>query len=261
MINQPFSFKSLPPAIRGLIVVNCAIFLLQWAVGPSMTSYLGLVPAHVLQDLWLWQIFTYMFLHAGIFHLLFNMFVLWTFGREMENMWGSLSFLWYYLLCGWGAGVCNVLFTPTSTYPSIGASGSIYGLLVAFAVLFPQSVLYMYFVIPMRAKHAVMLFVAIEFLAGFSGAGSGRANFAHLGGMLTGYIYLKSGSWRFPNLSLSGLFGKFSRRSSPASGGNSPIHDLSEEVDRILDKILKQGMESLTSEERELMRRYSKMKK
>jgi hypothetical protein len=178
-------------------------------------------------------------------------------------MWGSLSFLWYYLLCGWGAGVCNVLFTPSATYPSIGASGSIYGLLVAFGVLFPQAVLYLYFVIPMRARQAVILFAVIEFLAGFSGAASGRANIAHLGGMLTGFIYLKSGSWRLPKMDFSNLIGKFSSKkpSSSAKGGGVPMHELSEEVDRILDKILKEGMESLTPEERELMRRYSKMKK
>jgi membrane associated rhomboid family serine protease len=260
-INQPFSYRALPPAVRALVTANLAFFLLQMLTGARLTAWFGLAPARVLQDLWLWQIGTYMFLHAGFFHLLLNMYVLWTFGREIELQWGSLPFLWYYLVCGWGAAVFNILFSPTGTAPSVGASGAIYGVLVAFAVMFPQTIVYLYFFIPLRVRQLVLLFAGIEFLAGFSGSSSGVANIAHLGGMLTGYLYLKSGTvrWRAGRL-WSGLTSRAraafgSRREAPR------FHDLNAEVDRILDKILKQGVQSLTREEQELMRRYSKTKK
>jgi membrane associated rhomboid family serine protease len=260
MINQPFSFRALPPAIRALIVVNVAAFVVQRFAGGDMVSVLGLVPARVLQDLWLWQLGTYMFLHGGFFHLLLNMFVLWTFGREIENTWGSLSFLWYYAICGLGGAVLNVLLSPHSTAPSIGASGAIYGVLVAFAVLFPQAVVYLYFVIPLRAKQMVILFAALEFLAGFSGTPSGVANLAHLGGMATGFLYLKSGYYRWRLSLFPKKFGRWFRERSEQKN-EVKFHDLSQEVDRILDKISRQGVDSLTPEEQELMRRYSRMKK
>jgi membrane associated rhomboid family serine protease len=254
-INRPFSFSSLPPVVRGLVVANAAVFLAQWFAGGRMVPLLGLVPARVLQDLWLWQVATYMFLHANFLHLLFNMYVLWAFGRELELRWGSGPFLWFYLICGWGAGVFNVLFSPSSLNPSIGASGAIYGLLVAFAMMFPEAVLLLYFLIPMKARHVVILFAALEFMLGFSGAGSGVANLAHLGGMVTGYVYLKSGSWNF-------RLPAFLRRrpKSQALQRKNRFHDLDAEVDRILDKILKQGLNSLTADEREVMRRYSQSK-
>lgn len=261
-LNQPFSFKGLPPAIRGLIVLNTLGFLLHLVLGARINQIFGLVPSRVLQDLWLWQIATYMFLHGGFFHFLLNMYVLWAFGREIEREWGSGPFLWYYLLCGWGAGVFNVLFSPHSTLPSVGASGAIYGLLVAFALLFPQAVLYLYFVIPLRARQVVVLFAAIEFLAGFSGASSGVANLAHLGGMLTGFLYLKSGGLGASLLGLASRWRQKKPRVRPARDRRAvQFHDLSAEVDRILDKISKDGMASLTSEERDLMERYSRMKK
>jgi membrane associated rhomboid family serine protease len=243
-----------------LILVNGVVFLLQWIIGPSMVTLLGLSPVRVLQNLWLWQVTTYMFLHANILHLLFNMYVLWTFGRAIEERWGAWPFLWYYMLCGWGAAVFNVLFSPQTLTPSIGASGAIYGVLVAFAILFPETVLYLYFLIPIRAKHAVMLFAAIEFMVGFSGAASGVANLAHLGGMVTGFFYLKSSFLtRWAENRLSRL-----KESSAAKKNRKPgldFHELSQEVDRILEKILREGIDSLTPEEQELMRRYSKMKK
>ncbi len=259
-INQPFSFRSLPPAVRGLILANSVVFVAQLFSGGRLTALFGLTPARVLQDLWLWQIATYMFLHGGLFHFLLNMYVLWAFGREIERQWGAGAFLWYYLVCGWGAGVFNVLFSPNAMTPSIGSSGAIYGVLVAFAVLFPQAVLYLYFLIPLRARQVVILFAAVEFLAGFSGAASGVANLAHLGGMLTGFLYLKSGSLRDRWASLPGrVRGWFSAKARQKP--EPRFHDLSQEVDRILDKILKQGVNSLTPEEQELMRRYSKTKK
>ncbi|MBI4397430.1 MAG: rhomboid family intramembrane serine protease, partial [Elusimicrobia bacterium] len=255
----------LPPAVRGLIVANGVVFLLQLIVGPRLVATFGLSSAKVLQDLWLWQIVTYMFLHGGIFHLLLNMYVLWAFGREIENRWGSGPFLLYYLICGLGAAVFNVLLSPGAMRASIGASGAIYGVLVAFAILFPQAVLYLYFVIPLRAWQLVALFAVIEFLAGFSGAASGVANLAHLGGMLTGFLYLKSGSvGAFAGKAASRWRGWFQKKAQPRARRDSrkvELHELSREVDRILDKILKEGIDSLTPEEQDLMKRYSKMKK
>lgn len=259
-LNQPLNFRALPPGIRALIVVNTALFLGQWLMGPQVTALLGLAPARVLQDLWLWQLATYMFLHGGFFHLLLNMYVLWTFGREIEHQWGTGPFLWYYMLCGLGAGVFNVLLSPNAAAASIGASGAIYGVLVAFAVLFPQTVVYLYFLIPLRVKQLVILFAAVEFMAGFSGASSGVANLAHLGGMLTGFLYLKSDSLRWR---LGGVRKRVRQwiKTKPKRAAEAPrFHDADAEVDRILDKILKDGVGSLTRDEQEFMRRYSNSK-
>jgi membrane associated rhomboid family serine protease len=260
-LNQPLNFRSLPPGIRALVVLNGAVFLAQWLIGPRVTGLFGLAPERVLQDLWLWQLASYMFLHGGFFHLLLNMYVLWTFGREIENQWGTGPFLWYYLLCGLGAGVFNVLMSPGASAPSIGASGAIYGVLAAFAVLFPHTVVYLYFLIPLRARQLVILFAAIEFMAGFSGAASGVANLSHLGGMLTGFLYLKSDSLRFRLGGVRQKMRKWLRPAPRRSSSAAPrFHDADAEVDRILDKILKEGVASLTSDEQEFMRRYSNSK-
>jgi len=123
-LHRPLGRAGFQGAIRFLIVSTGVVFLLQQFAGPSWVSAFGLVPRSVLQGGALWQLFTYQFLHGGMFHWLFNMFVLWMFGRELEVRWGTRYFLFYYFLCGIGAGLFTLLFMPNSGVPTIGASGA-----------------------------------------------------------------------------------------------------------------------------------------
>jgi membrane associated rhomboid family serine protease len=205
-----FSFGPGPisTALKALIGVNVVMFVVQVAL-PITTELFGLHPAWVVHarstiapehSLWVWQVATYMFLHGGIFHIVFNMLALWMFGAELERMWGSRYFLKFYLATGVGAGVLTVLvsllpfgFARQLQYANvIGASGAIYGLLLAYALYFPDRPIYMYFVFPIPAKIFVAIMGGIAFLSSLSEAG-GVANATHLGGLLVGYVFLKSG--------------------------------------------------------------------
>jgi membrane associated rhomboid family serine protease len=200
-----FSFGPGPlsSAMKALILANVAMFVLMTLV-PSMLTVLGLVPVYVVYRLWVWQIATYMFLHGGIFHILFNMLALWMFGTELERVWGTRYFLKYYFVTGVGAGLLTTIFSllPFAFAQSlqqsviIGASGAIYGLLLAYGLYFPDRPIYMYFVFPIPAKVFVLIMGAIAFYSSMSGAGGGIANATHLGGIVIGYLYLKSGRAR-----------------------------------------------------------------
>jgi membrane associated rhomboid family serine protease len=163
---------------------------------PELSLYFGLTPALVFERLWLWQPLTYMFLHGGVFHVLFNMLSLWMFGTEFERIWGTRYFLWFYFATGLAAAATTLVASllPFSfadvwyQVPTIGASGSIYGLLVAYGLYFPDRPIYMYLVFPIPAKYFVLLIGAITFLAS---DGGGVAHAAHLGGAVGGYLLLK----------------------------------------------------------------------
>src|SRR4029453_11868288 len=196
-----FSFGPGPVSttLKALIAANVVMFLVT-TFAQSVVAYLGLVPTLVLHQFWVWQIATYMFLHGGIFHILFNMLALWMFGTELERMWGTRFFLKFYLVTGTGAGVLTTLFSllpfafAQTLHQSvvIGASGAIYGLLLAYGLYFPDRPIYMYFVFPIPARVFVIIMGAIAFYSSMSEAGGGIANATHLGGLLVGYVYLKS---------------------------------------------------------------------
>jgi len=267
--HDPVDFKNLPPAIRALMVANVVGFLIA-SVVPDMHNLFGLVPQQVLFHRWIWQPLTYLFLHGNLWHLIFNLFALWMFGMPVESQWGERDFLKYYFLCGLGAAMAHLALAPHSTIPVIGASGAVYGLLVAFAMLYPDAVVYLYFLIPIKAAHMAILFGLIEFFAGASGSTPGVARFAHLGGMLTGYLYIRW--WWVAKIQLKALWRRAAssgpeedpaprvipRRAPKAK--NAPDADMVQ-VDRILDKILSDGLESLTDDERGIMHRYSERNK
>jgi len=184
-------------ALKALIAANVVMFLITSFVH-GVVPYLGLVPTLVLHQFWVWQLATYMFLHGGIFHIVFNMLALWMFGAELERIWGTRYFLKFYFVTGIGAGILTVVF---STLPFgfaqqvqqsivIGASGAIYGLLLAYALYFPDRPIYMYFVFPIPAKIFVAIMGAIAFFSSLSESG-GVANATHLGGLLVAYLFLK----------------------------------------------------------------------
>jgi membrane associated rhomboid family serine protease len=187
----------LSTALKALIIANVAMFFATSIFG-SLVPVLGLVPVFVIRDLWVWQVATYMFLHGGLFHIVFNMLALWMFGAELERVWGTRYFLKFYFVSGIGAGILTVLFSllpfsfAQSLQPSviIGASGAVYALLLAYALYFPDRPIYMYFVFPIPAKIFVLIMGAIAFYSSLS-EGGGVANATHLGGLLVGYLYLK----------------------------------------------------------------------
>ena len=186
-----FSFGyGLTPVIKNLMITMGAVFLVQMLVRGWIELYFGLVPILVWKKYFLWQLVTYMFLHGGFFHILFNLLAFWMFGGELENYWGSKKFLFYFLFCGIGAGICTVVVTPYQFIPVIGASGAIYGILLAFGWLFPNRLIYVYFLFPIPAKYFVIIFGLIEFFSSIGGAGGGVSHLTHLGGLLFGLLYM-----------------------------------------------------------------------
>jgi membrane associated rhomboid family serine protease len=189
-------YLSFPRGVKWLIVANVAVFLLEWFVGLPIGRPLALIPWDVIHRGEIWQLVTYMFLHAGIFHILFNMLMLWMFGSPIEDTWGTRRFLQYYFVCGVGAAlsVIAVNFAVGDPLrPLIGASGAIFGLLLAYGVLFPDQSVLMMFLFPIKAKYMVMIYGVIELLLVFR-IESPVSSLAHLGGMLFGYAFIK---WQF----------------------------------------------------------------
>jgi membrane associated rhomboid family serine protease len=197
-VSYSFGPGPLPPVIKLLIIINVVAFLASLVV-PDIIGAFGLRPSAVLEQFAVWQPVTYMFLHGGIGHLLFNMLALWMFGTELERMWGSRFFTKFYFVCGIGAGLTTLLwamsplpFSEQMYYTTtIGASGAIYGVLLAYALYFPHRPIYLYFVFPIPARYFVMIIGAITFLSSIGAAGGGIAHTAHLGGLVVGYVYLK----------------------------------------------------------------------
>jgi membrane associated rhomboid family serine protease len=177
------------------MIVMGVVFLLQEVVSQMMVVYLGLVPGLVWHELFLWQLFTYIFLHGNIPHILFNLLALWMFGGELENLWGSRRFSFYFFFCGIGAGIitvlCTIILTPQyQLIPVIGASGAIYGILLAFGWLFPNRQIYIYFLFPIPAKYFVIIFGLLEFIYFSRGVGGGISHITHLGGLVFGLFYM-----------------------------------------------------------------------
>jgi membrane associated rhomboid family serine protease len=190
---------SFPTGVKWLVITNVAVYLVyffgSWMRGEPIFTSLELMPSAVIHGA-LWQLVTYLFLHSltSFSHILFNMLMLWMFGTPIEQTWGTRRFLQYYFVCGIGAGVCVVLVNLAFGSPYqrvLGASGAIYGLLLAFGMLFPNQTVLLSFLFPIKAKYMVMIFGAIAFLSSFQ-SGSTVSNLAHLGGMAFGFAYMKT---------------------------------------------------------------------
>ena len=231
-LSYTFGPGPLSTAIKAIIWVNVGMFLLTTFV-PPLVLYLGLTPAAFFQELWVWQPITYLFLHGDLFHLLFNMLALWMFGVELERLWGTRFFVRYYLVTGLGAAATTLLVAILSDRiyyaVTIGASGSVYGLLLAFAMYYPNRPIYMYFLFPVPAKIFVMIIGGIVFLSSISDTRGGVAHTAHLGGLVCGYLYLKGGSRHlFADVKyhyLKWKMGRMRRRFEIKSGGRSTDWD------------------------------------
>ena len=199
-ISYSFGPGPITPAVRALLYANGIVYLVSLFYTPLFEMF-GLVPKHVVEDRWIWQVATYMFLHARTpTHILFNMLILWMFGVELERMWRTKFFVRYYFVTGIGAGIISVLiallpFDATrATYDAVivGASGALYGLLFAFAYYYPERPILMMLFFPIPAKYFVAILGAIAFIMSVEGNGTVAAT-THLGGLLVGYIYLQGG--------------------------------------------------------------------
>lgn len=195
-----FYVPGFPKGVKWLLLTNVAVFVLGFFAGllqiDRPMAVLALSPFEVLTKLRLWQLATYLFLHGGFGHIIWNMLALWMFGADLERVWGTRRFLQFYFFCGIGAGVCVVLLNYLLPWGNpyshtIGCSGAIFGILLAYAMLYPNQTIMWGFLIPIQVKYFVMIIGAIAFLMSFQ-PGNGVSNFAHLGGMLFGYIFMKS---------------------------------------------------------------------
>ncbi|MFA3783121.1 rhomboid family intramembrane serine protease [Melioribacteraceae bacterium 4301-Me] len=293
-------FSFFPPVIKNLIIINVIVFFIQMI---SDNISFGGIPASVLLDRYfalnpltgyyrypdipynfqIWQLFTYQFMHGGFTHILFNMFFLWMFGMEIENLMGSRKFLIFYLLCGLGAGLVQLLLPPLfsdTLAPTIGASGAVFGVMIAFGMFFPDRYIYIYFLIPVKAKYLIAFLVVIEFMS--VGNQSLIAHFAHIGGALTGFLLVMLD--RSNNFNVNWLFNKFRGHrgeiKTPFRTRKRSIYDddeiqeakfydiddkndeiiTQEEIDRILDKISQSGYQNLTEREKRILFEASKRK-
>jgi membrane associated rhomboid family serine protease len=194
ILRRPIKYSHYNATII-LIVANILVFLFGFVDNQRILVYAYLIPAYVLQAGWWWQVVTYMFVHAGWAHIFFNMLALFLFGIQLEQRMGSTEFLLYYFVCGIGAGIVTVFFnnaTGQGMIPVVGASGAIYGLLLAFGVCYPEQTVLMNFLFTIKAKYMVAIYAAIALYSSL-GVNSGVSNIAHLGGMVVGFVYLKSG--------------------------------------------------------------------
>ena len=299
---SPTGFRVLPTVVKHLLIINILLFLATFALERfhiDLTNILGL---HFFKasDFRIYQFITYMFMHANFGHLFFNMFALWMFGNTLENIWGSKRFLLFYMVCGIGAGLCQELvqyieyatslsnyatvntgsqIIPMSAYlnmmNTVGASGAIYGLLLAFGMMFPNSRIYLYFLLPIKAKWFVIGYAVLELIMGIGGADN-VAHFAHLGGMLFGLLLILY--WRKhpagPDKDfrkLKDIFQSWKNRKKytpyeevkdevPRSDEDYNYRKAQKEreVDAILDKVAKNGYGSLTDEEKDFLFKNSK---
>jgi len=203
-VAYSFGPGPLTPGVRALLYANVAVYVASLFV-PAIVDWLGLVPRYVIERRYVWQPVTYMFVHARTpTHILFNMLILWMFGVELERMWRTKFFLKFYAVTGIGAGILSIVvsllpFAVTrATYDAniIGASGALYGLLMAFAHYYPNRPILMFLLFPIPAKYFVMILGGIAFLTSMS-VGGGVAASTHLAGLAIGYIYLRSGRGGF----------------------------------------------------------------
>ncbi len=255
--NISFKPKIFTDAIKILIWINVGLFALKFISQSQidLARIFGLSP----NTIWpmIWQPVTYMFIHGDLFHVVINMFVLWMFGSEMESIWGYKQFLLYYFLTGVGSGIVWLLFNIGQSYAVlIGASGAIYGILLAYGMMFPNRTVYLYFMIPIKVKWFVIFLGAIAFLSSFNNH-SNISHLTHLSGMAIGFVYLRY-YWRWKDFRFSIYKQLEEFRSSMSSRKDLKNIEMQQKVDQLLDKINDTGYENLTDDEKDLLYKASK---
>ena len=309
--------RNIPVVTKNLLIINILVFIATYVVRGMNIDLNDILGLHffLASDFRIWQFFTYMFMHGGFTHILMNMFMLWMFGMVVENVWGPRKFLFYYIVCGVGAGLCQELaqyatylveglanfdsvrvgttVLPMDVYlnmmNTVGASGAIYGVLLAFGMLFPEERMFIIPIpVPIKAKWIIMGSIVVELFSAIGTSNDGVAHLAHLGGMLFGFILIRywkkhpysgygdfgmnrghqffdrmKNSWeqrgnRDTRNATNGNSGTWTNTSQSSDANNRSDWDYNahkkqqqEEVDRILDKIRKSGYDSLTKDEKQ----------
>lgn len=236
--GEAFGFPPVTPTNRALMIACGAVWVVQFVLGPvlhalgqapiDLSPWLGLVPVLVIRG-WIWQVGTYMFLHDpySIAHVGFNLLTMWMFGGDLERFWGGRKYLTYWLICGVGAGVTVVLAGAWRgvAVPTIGASGAIYGLIVAYGTLFAERRLLWNFLFPIKARTLAWIFFALAFVSNVTQPGDGVSHIAHLGGMVVGWLTLRR-AWRVGDVG-RGLLDRFRKRRFkvvPPDDGDRWVH-------------------------------------
>lgn len=249
------------PAVKGLIIANVAVFLLQSllarsAGGRFLVDWFGLVPRLAIGRGCLWQMVTYAFLHGNVIHILFNMLFLYWFGCDVEAVFGTRRFLWFYFGAAVAGAVCFAgVFAATGRWdtPAIGASGAVMGVMVIAAIYWPNRIILAFFFFPMKLRTFVLLALGIDLYNEITHGATGVAGLAHLGGAAYGYLYLRLEPWwRSFSAALA------NRRAE--RGFHQSLRD-EEELDRILDKVHAEGMHKLNADEKRFLKRMSKRKR
>ena len=246
-----FSYKPalFTDAIKILVSVNFGIFLLQTIARTEGMFFplFGLVPKLVWSEFMLWQPFTYLFFHGGIWHVLINMFVLWMFGSELERLWGKKHFLKFYFVTGVGAGLVTMIIGLNSMTPIVGASGAVYGVLLAYGLTYPNRTVYLYGIIPIKSLWFVIGIGVIAFMSSFDNV-SQISHLTHLSGMVIGYLMLKR-PVRFNDLWFTIRKRTLEYKIKHEEKKVTQHQEIEREIDHILDKINREGFDSLTEEE------------
>ena len=246
-----FSYKPalFTDAIKILVSVNFGIFLLQTIARTEGMFFplFGLVPKMVWSEFMLWQPFTYLFFHGSIWHVLINMFILWMFGSELERLWGKEHFLKFYFVTGVGAGLVTMIIGLNSMTPIVGASGAVYGVLLAYGLTYPNRTVYLYGIIPIKSLWFVIGIGVIAFMSSFDNV-SQISHLTHLSGMVIGYLMLKR-PVRFNDLWFTIRKRTLEYKIKHEEKKVSQHQEIEREIDSILDKINREGFDSLTSEE------------
>ena len=252
--------NSMPTGVKLLLILNTIIFFMVEISGMQFElfySNFGLVPAKVWSSYMIWQPITYLFLHGGFIHLLFNMFVLWMFGKDLEYNWGTFPFLKYYFACGIGAGIATSILGWSSFIPVIGASGAVYGLLLAYGLTYPNRLVYLYGIFPIKVKFMVIGMGVIAFFASMTSTNSTVSHITHIAGMAVGFIYLQS-RINLKHIKLWLINKKIHNLNSKITQHENLELQLRKKVDNILEKLNTDGWDGLTEDEQKILHKASK---
>lgn len=262
--NASIGGYHLTPWVKRLLIINTAVFLATWAL-PWLAGLLAFQPSGVF--LKPWTVITYMFVHGGFMHLFFNMLGLFFFGPPIERHWGSREFIKYYLICGLGGAALSFIFAFNASV--VGASGAVYGVMLAFAMMWPDMPIYIWGILPVKAKWLVAVLAGMSMLSAFTGSSDGVAHFAHLGGFAAGFLYIRlDNATGSPLQKMKKMVARRKFKVVPGAAVTKPEPPRTmkrrdedrvlDEVDKVLDKISTQGMASLTPDERKLLDEVSR---
>jgi len=240
--------------VNKIILANVVVFALEYLLRGDFISLFALTPRMMFSKFYFWQPITYMFLHAGFMHLFFNMLMLWFLGSALERVWGGQRFLKYYLWTGVGGAVFSIILTFNVTV--VGASAAVFGLYLAYAMIYPNNYVYIYFLFPVKAKYLVAFLTIFQLVQGVAGP-TGIAYFAHLGGIAFGLFFFKD------QIKNSAMLSRTRRRVTDGQRerrDNNGEQELTK-IDSILDKIHSKGYENLSATEKRILENYSRQRK